>query len=657
MLPSEDGYPIDIFPLLISNSNNELTDFLIFSGEYGLRSPCLEDNTCEDSSLVCFDEDGICLDPEEIPFDGGEGDGDACKTVGTEISEVYDVDGNGEVCDDSDLVLLYRDLNLPSEISIFPDDYVSASGAVRITETDVQNYIDSLTDCYLDVDGSSFYDTVDISYLTRYVRGNSPLNDGSFTEQRSDLEIINFLKNPSAICNPCKTVGTEIYYVYDIDGDGEVCQEDVNFMARYLVTATTKGNVSEILQSDSVGVGASRTTGQEMADYMDAMGDCFYDIDSVSGVTANDIISLSNYIRGTDNSNEDFLKDPESVCDGGINYVTPGALLLDVTGDDEITYVDLGLIGKYLTTQDYSSYPQDIQNSLEIIESRISEIVFLSEFDIDENGVKGDVYGNNQVIELTILYQILPSGYPSYGAGKDITNFLTNELKNERPDLENNKAIIWTNANRLLGLNFTETNSPTPQNPEGKCNGLQGRSAVDPETRIRLNDVERTLSKRGGNIDSETVNFGEQDYVVTFTEIEGEDDEINLSVSVGGVSISSPLGIGEYSALGDGTNIFVTNITTTGNNKEVKLTFNKENVLYCNPSTLTYSNTKDNEEDCAEDYECASNVCIDGKCTSLREELRQQRSLILQILCRIKQIFTSEDYDTCMNGGGVSGGA
>jgi hypothetical protein len=112
----------------------------------------------------------------------------------------------------------------------------------------------------------------------------------------------------------CKTVGTEISEVYDIDGDGEVCQEDVNFMARYLVTATTKGNVSEILQSDSVGVGASRTTGQEMADYMDAMGDCVYDIDSVSGITANDIISLSTYIRGTDNSKEDFLKNPYNAC-------------------------------------------------------------------------------------------------------------------------------------------------------------------------------------------------------------------------------------------------------------------------------------------------------------------------------------------------------
>ena len=73
-----------------------------------------------------------------------------------------------------------------------------------------------------------------------------------------------------------------------------------------------------------------------------------------------------------------------------------------------------------------------------------------------------------------------------------------------------------------------------------------------------------------------------------------------------------------------------------------------DKTYYCNPLTLGASVAKNNGLACVEDYECNSNVCLDGKCTSISQELAAQKGILQQILCRIKSIFTSETYDHCI---------
>ena len=63
---------------------------------------------------------------------------------------------------------------------------------------------------------------------------------------------------------------------------------------------------------------------------------------------------------------------------------------------------------------------------------------------------------------------------------------------------------------------------------------------------------------------------------------------------------------------------------------------NFDNVLkYCDPLTLGYVNAKAKDSNCLENYECISNVCLDGKCVSIKEKLEEQESLLKQILCAL----------------------
>jgi len=72
---------------------------------------------------------------------------------------------------------------------------------------------------------------------------------------------------------------------------------------------------------------------------------------------------------------------------------------------------------------------------------------------------------------------------------------------------------------------------------------------------------------------------------------------------------------------------------------------------YCNPATLEFNTTKINGDDCSNDYECKSNVCIDGVCVSIGDELKAQTNLLQEIYCWVKDIFTPGDhFDECLEG-------
>jgi len=68
---------------------------------------------------------------------------------------------------------------------------------------------------------------------------------------------------------------------------------------------------------------------------------------------------------------------------------------------------------------------------------------------------------------------------------------------------------------------------------------------------------------------------------------------------------------------------------------------------YCNPQTLEYESLKAVGVGCVADYQCVSNLCLDGKCTSLREEL----GFLKKIWCAISNPvdFTNRPTDTSGN--------
>ncbi len=59
---------------------------------------------------------------------------------------------------------------------------------------------------------------------------------------------------------------------------------------------------------------------------------------------------------------------------------------------------------------------------------------------------------------------------------------------------------------------------------------------------------------------------------------------------------------------------------------------------------------KQNSAECLNDFECLSNSCLDGKCTSLIEKLNSQISLLKQILCGLLNDKGSSAYQTCLAG-------
>ncbi|MEK6875748.1 MAG: peptidase inhibitor family I36 protein [Nanoarchaeota archaeon] len=67
------------------------------------------------------------------------------------------------------------------------------------------------------------------------------------------------------------------------------------------------------------------------------------------------------------------------------------------------------------------------------------------------------------------------------------------------------------------------------------------------------------------------------------------------------------------------------------------------NLTYCDPESLNLKNLKALNANCNDDYECLTNVCIGGKCTSISQELQSQRNILQQILCFLKRLFRIED--------------
>ena len=70
--------------------------------------------------------------------------------------------------------------------------------------------------------------------------------------------------------------------------------------------------------------------------------------------------------------------------------------------------------------------------------------------------------------------------------------------------------------------------------------------------------------------------------------------------------------------------------------------------VYCDPFTLNYKLMKALDATCLEDFECASNVCVEGTCYSIRTELEAQRGIIQEILCLLRSIFTSQTRVQCL---------
>lgn len=70
-------------------------------------------------------------------------------------------------------------------------------------------------------------------------------------------------------------------------------------------------------------------------------------------------------------------------------------------------------------------------------------------------------------------------------------------------------------------------------------------------------------------------------------------------------------------------------------------------LIYCDPTTLEYKDVKAKGATCVGDYECITNVCVDGKCLSIQEELAKQTSLLKKIWCKITNPFSEENYNAC----------
>jgi hypothetical protein len=52
---------------------------------------------------------------------------------------------------------------------------------------------------------------------------------------------------------------------------------------------------------------------------------------------------------------------------------------------------------------------------------------------------------------------------------------------------------------------------------------------------------------------------------------------------------------------------------------------------------------------CQNSYECETNNCLDGECTSIISILEEQTGILDKILCKLQNLFNQEDYTTCVN--------
>ncbi len=94
---------------------------------------------------------------------------------------------------------------------------------------------------------------------------------------------------------------------------------------------------------------------------------------------------------------------------------------------------------------------------------------------------------------------------------------------------------------------------------------------------------------------------------------------------------------GECVEIPDNTNVFSCPAFVQGGNPLSGKTRaqNQSGIYYCDPMDLDYKLTKENGQSCISDYQCTSNVCIDGQCTSIREELEEQTGVLRKIFCAI----------------------
>ncbi len=79
---------------------------------------------------------------------------------------------------------------------------------------------------------------------------------------------------------------------------------------------------------------------------------------------------------------------------------------------------------------------------------------------------------------------------------------------------------------------------------------------------------------------------------------------------------------------------------------------------YCSPFTLKYESAKNEGQSCVEDYQCKSNVCIEGKCTLLKQELEKQAGLLQKIWCAIihpVDVFSRDDAGQTASNNGYLG--
>jgi hypothetical protein len=83
--------------------------------------------------------------------------------------------------------------------------------------------------------------------------------------------------------------------------------------------------------------------------------------------------------------------------------------------------------------------------------------------------------------------------------------------------------------------------------------------------------------------------------------------------------------------------------------------FEDDQLKYCDPFTLSLSSVKALGENCVNDYECESNICVEGQCSSIRGELATQReileeqvTLLKQIRCFLRSVFGVQDEEECL---------
>jgi hypothetical protein len=69
---------------------------------------------------------------------------------------------------------------------------------------------------------------------------------------------------------------------------------------------------------------------------------------------------------------------------------------------------------------------------------------------------------------------------------------------------------------------------------------------------------------------------------------------------------------------------------------------------YCGEDN-NFKSQKELNAACQNNYECGTNNCLDGKCTSIIGILEEQTGLLDKILCRLQHLFNKEAYTACVD--------